>query len=140
MEMASGSLGMFEDINGGDMFIHYASKERDTVSETVSTQELAQWICAAALAIGKKKTAKEAHIYARKLQSDSGTAWRWRSTHAQRGPRGEGVTKMACGIPHLIITEILAVCKEQSQLKTKVVLDLCSGLQSICKAVLEAGA
>ena len=58
----------------------------------------------------------------------------------QRGPRGEGATKMTCGIPHRLIMEILAAFKEQRQLKGKIVLDLCAGFQSIRKAVLEAGA
>ena len=58
----------------------------------------------------------------------------------QRGPRGAGATSKTCGIPNMLITEILQALKETRQLEGKVVIDLCAGFQSIRKAVLAAGA
>jgi 8-oxo-dGTP pyrophosphatase MutT (NUDIX family) len=58
----------------------------------------------------------------------------------QRGPRGAGSTSKTCGIPNMLITEILQALKETKQLEGKVVIDLCAGFQSIRKAVLAAGA
>ena len=58
----------------------------------------------------------------------------------QRGPRGAGATSMQCGIPNALIKEVLSAVEQCVSLKGKVVLDLCSGFQSICKAVVEAGA
>ena len=47
---------------------------------------------------------------------------------------------MTCGIPTALIREILTAMAETQQLGGKVVLDLCSGFQSIRQAVLDAGA
>ena len=47
---------------------------------------------------------------------------------------------MTCGIPTKLIEEILTGMAEQQRLGGKVVLDLCSGFQSIRDAVLKAGA
>ena len=47
---------------------------------------------------------------------------------------------MTCGIPDKLITEILKGMAENVDLGGKVVLDLCSGFQSIREAVLQAGA
>ena len=58
----------------------------------------------------------------------------------ERGPRGAGAARMTCGIPDLLITEILQGMAETMDLSGKVVLDLCSGFQSIREAVLRAGA
>ena len=60
----------------------------------------------------------------------------------QRGPRGAGATSKTCGIPNMLITEILQALKETKQLEGKVVIDqyLCAGFQSIREAVLTAGA
>ena len=58
----------------------------------------------------------------------------------QRGPRGPQATRMTCGIPDMLITEILKAMAETQQLRGKVVLDLCAGFQSIRRAVEKAGA
>ena len=58
----------------------------------------------------------------------------------ERGPRGPGAARMTCGIPDKLITEILKGMAENVDLGGKVVLDLCSGFQSIREAVLQAGA
>ena len=58
----------------------------------------------------------------------------------QRGPRGEQATRMTCGIPTMLIQEILHAMAERQSLGGKVVLDLCSGFQSIRQAVLQTGA
>ena len=47
---------------------------------------------------------------------------------------------MTCGIPDMLITEILTAMAETQQLRGKVVLDLCAGFQSIRRAVEAAGA
>ena len=58
----------------------------------------------------------------------------------QRGPRGQQSTRMTCGIPSLLIREVLLAMAEKQQLGGKVVLDLCAGFQSIREEVLAAGA
>ena len=58
----------------------------------------------------------------------------------ERGPRGPGAARMTCGIPNMLIKEILTAVSEQVSLGGKVVLDLCAGFQSIREEVLKAGA
>ena len=62
------------------------------------------------------------------------------AVHPERGPRGVGSAKMTCGIPDMLITEILKGMAEAVNMKGKVVLDLCAGFNSIRNAVLKAGA
>ena len=57
-----------------------------------------------------------------------------------RGPRGEGATRMTCGMPDQLIKEILAALQQTQNIRSKVVLDLCAGFQSIKQAVMDAGA
>ena len=47
---------------------------------------------------------------------------------------------MTCGIPTMLIREVLTAVAETRQLKGKVVLDLCAGFQSLREEVLRAGA
>ena len=60
----------------------------------------------------------------------------------ERGPRarGPGAARMTCGIPNMLIREILTAVSEQVALCGKVVLDVCDGFQSIGEEVLNAGA
>ena len=57
-----------------------------------------------------------------------------------KGPRGPGAAQMTCGMPTMLIQEILKAVAETDSLKGKVVLDLCAGFQSIRQSVLDAGA
>ena len=62
------------------------------------------------------------------------------AVHPQRGPRGKQATRMTCGIPSVLVKEILTAVAERHKLGGKVVLDLCSGFQSLREEVLKAGA
>ena len=52
----------------------------------------------------------------------------------QRGPRGANAVKMTCGIPQLLVTELLEAVNEAEGIENKVVLDLCAGFQSLMSA------
>ena len=47
-----------------------------------------------------------------------------------RGTRGVGAAQMTCGMPQMLIEEILAAVDETEKLSDRVVLDLCAGFQS----------
>ena len=58
----------------------------------------------------------------------------------QRGPRGANAVKMTCGIPQLLVTELLEAVNEAEGIENKVVLDLFAGFQSLREQVLKMGA
>ena len=58
----------------------------------------------------------------------------------QRGPRDSNTAKMTCGIPQLLITELLQAVNKAEGIEDKVVLDLFAGFQSLREQVLKMGA
>ena len=60
----------------------------------------------------------------------------------QRGPRGANAyaAKTTCGIPQMLITELLQAVNEAEGIEDTVVLDLFAGFQSLREQVLKMGA
>ena len=57
----------------------------------------------------------------------------------QRGPRGANAAKMTCGMPEMLVAELLEGINEVEKIEGKVVLDLCAGFQSLRETVLAMG-